>query len=198
MSIDTPTAGERAEADRVNNLLRETEPFRSPGLRANRRAREKRESLFGLNNQAHNYWTADQGDRPGFCLATPGADLQHFKSHNPDHILAPWVVPAWDHAARFIVRPGWTIDRLLKSPEFLEEASTFDRNQPSRLDHGFCYWHDGPIRADSLGGHRCWLLTQTTGQWVGVWWVCSRCKERLDLKYPEGICWRLPYGAAVQ
>lgn len=199
MSLEHPTAGETAEADKIDAMLRETGAFQSPGLRRNRRARRKREELFRRNRQAHStHPDADQGERPGFFMATPGDDLPKFRSRNPNHTLAPYVVPVWDPAISVVVRLGWSIDLLLRRPEFLELVSTYNPKVTSRLDQRHCYWHDGPIRANSLGDRQCWLLTQVSGQWIGVWWVCAHCRQNLDRRYPGGICWRKPSRIAVK
>lgn len=193
-----PTTWERAEADRLSAMLRESERFKSVALQNDEDAQHKKARVLELHRKLFcHFQDHDDPDvyRAGvpFYEATPVADGQpNFTSANPDHLLAPIVLPAWSAELAFVVRPPWSVKRLLASTELLTIAPSIDLKARSPLNRHRCTWHDGPLRASSTGRRRAWLLTQVRGQYVGVWWVCARCREDLDALYRSGLAWHTP------
>lgn len=193
-------AWERAEADRIVRVQRDVEPFDSPGLNNDYRAQQKLDTLLKKSRRALSSGGGPHSNQigpSGMWSATPvpGTTDQTFKTRNPDNLLAPYVIPAWDPRLGVVVRIGWSIDKLLTSSEFLELASTMEPGAQTRLEKNQCYWHNGAARPSD--SRERWLLTQTRGQWVCVWWVCPDCKNKLEAKHPGRQCWRRPARNAV-
>ncbi|PBC37950.1 hypothetical protein CJ178_28455 [Rhodococcus sp. ACPA4] len=179
----------RAEADRIGAMIRDVERF-DRGFGKTELGNRKMLRLVDRHRAAARFF--GEPDDPGFCLFSSTPTIGEFSSNNPDHLLAPIVLPAWDQCLAFVIRGTWTVEKLLGSGELLEKAGTMNPEVKSRLKRTRCSWHEGPIRPDRDGGTRCSLLTVTRGQYVGVWWVCAHCRESLERRHPGSLSWCVP------
>ncbi|GAC61584.1 hypothetical protein [Gordonia sihwensis] len=184
MSIENPTAYELHLADQIDAVLVEVEQFSSPALDGSESAtaklievlEEHRLAMSQFAGEGEWLYTQGRAARP----RVPGVDdhvplTQRFTTKNPEHLLAPIIVPAWSPGQPIVVHNGEKTKNVLLQRNLPEQTA---------LNMSFCYWHEGQGRRGSYLT-KPQLLTQTSGQYVVVWWVCPSCAERLTSAFPR-------------
>lgn len=179
----------RAEADRIGAMLRSVEPF-DRGFGRTDLGRRKMQKVLDRHRSAARFFRGP-GD-PGFCLIVSTPTPGPFSVDNPDHMNAPIILPSWDQRLAFVVRTPWTISQMLGDQKLLRAVGTLAPGASSRLKLDRCSWHEGPAKSDRLGRKGPSLLTITTGQYIGMWWVCAHCHESLERRYPDQLSWHTP------
>lgn len=189
MSLEHPTPYESHLADQVEMVLREVEQFDSPGLAHSEVTRAKLDVVLAEYRQAISRGPVLMSDghyaetaAPSRSIRVPGLDDDlplsadiPFDEEDPDHLLGPIVIPAWNPRIPIVVRNGATVSTVLWARDLLRHTG---------LDMKHCTWHDGAARQGRYMDKPS-LLTQTRGQYVVIWWVCPTCAERLQAAFPR-------------
>lgn len=174
--------------DQLEHVQREVDQFDSPGLADDATVHAKENLVLDEMRLATARGPETFGG--GAYLSTPAPDqppvvpgvgdttllprLPRFNPDNPEHLLAPIVIPAWNPASPVVVRNGAKLKVVLQRPEIIEQTEP-------RMLH--CTWHDGPCRRGSYLDDPM-LMTTTRGQYVILWWVCGYCAEQLKKAFP--------------